>query len=72
MTRGQTIDSGGVERVSVQDARRAAEGGRALLVCAYDDARCARIRLQGSLTTHELEQRMASVPREQEIIFYCA
>ena len=68
MAQGQA----GVERVRVEEARGAVEAGRALLVCAYDDARCARIRLQGSITARELEQRAASLPRDQELIFYCA
>jgi rhodanese-related sulfurtransferase len=61
-----------VERVSVEEARAAVEAGRALLVCAYDDAKCARMRLDGSITLRELEQRAASLPKDQEIIFYCA
>ena len=61
-----------VERVAVQEARQAVQSGRALLVCAYDDARCARLRLQGSITVRELAARSASLPREQELIFYCA
>jgi hypothetical protein len=61
-----------VERVGVEETRREVESGRALLVCAYDDARCARVRLQGSITARELGQREASLPRDQELIFYCA
>jgi hypothetical protein len=66
------VSTGEVERVNVQDARREVESGRALLVCAYDDAKCARVRLQGSITARELGEREASLPREQELIFYCA
>jgi hypothetical protein len=70
--RGAQVGPEGIERVSVEEARRAVESGRALLVCAYDDARCARVRLQGSITVRELEQRATSLPRDQELIFYCA
>jgi hypothetical protein len=70
--RGAQAGPEGIERVSVEEARRAVESGRALLVCAYDDARCARVRLQGSITVRELEQRATSLPRDQELIFYCA
>ena len=69
-TQGMSADQ--VERVEVERAREAVEAGRALLVCAYDDAKCARIRLDGSITVRELEQRAASLPKDQEIIFYCA
>jgi rhodanese-related sulfurtransferase len=61
-----------VERVSVADARAATSEGRALLVCAYDDAKCARIRLEAAITLRDLEQRVASLPKSREIIFYCA
>jgi len=61
-----------VERVSVADARAARSAGRTLLVCAYDDARCARIRLEGAITLRDLEQRVSSLPKSQKIIFYCA
>ena len=61
-----------VERVSVEEARAAARAGRAKLVCAYDDARCSRIRLEGATTLRELERQAASLPRSQELIFYCA
>jgi rhodanese-related sulfurtransferase len=69
-TQGMSADQ--VERVEVEKAREAVEAGRALLVCAYDDAKCARMRLGGSITVRELEQRAASLPKDQEIIFYCA
>jgi hypothetical protein len=69
-TQGMSADQ--VERVEVERAREAVEAGRALLVCAYDDAKCARMRLGGSITVRELEQRAASLPKNQEIIFYCA
>jgi hypothetical protein len=66
------MPDGQVERISVADARAAVSQGRALLVCAYDDNRCARIRLEGAITLSELEQRAASLPKSQELIFYCA
>jgi hypothetical protein len=61
-----------IERVSVEEARREAQAGRALLVCAYDDAKCARVPLQGATTLSELSRRAASLPRDQQLIFYCA
>jgi len=61
-----------IERVSVTDARAATRAGGALLVCAYDDAKCARIRLDGAITLRDLEQRVESLPKSQELVFYCA
>jgi hypothetical protein len=61
-----------IERVGVDVARREVEARRALLVCAYDDARCAKIPLQGAIPLSELERRAPSLLKDQEIIFYCA
>jgi hypothetical protein len=64
--------SEGVERVSVEEARREVQAARALLVCAYDDAKCARVPLQGATTLSDLTRRAPSLSRDQQIIFYCA
>ena len=46
--------------------------GKALLVCAYaDEVKCGWMRFDGSITLSELEARLPSLPRDQEIIFYC-
>jgi hypothetical protein len=66
------MQQGEVERISVADARAAVKAGRALLVCAYDDDRCARVRLEGAITLSDLERQAASLPKSQELIFYCA
>ena len=62
-----------VERISVNDARRKTKSdGGALLVCAYDDEeKCNRMKLDGSISLANLRTRLASVPKDQEIIFYC-
>ena len=61
-----------VERIGVAEARRAVGDGGALLVCAYDDERCARVRLEGAITLSDLERRAGSLPKSQTLIFYCA
>jgi hypothetical protein len=44
-----------------------------VLVCAYEDEeKCRRLKLQGAHTLRELEAGMATLPRSQEIVFYCA
>jgi hypothetical protein len=61
------------ERIDVQQARRKVSAGEALLVCGYDDeAKCERIRLEGAISLKQLEARADEVPRDREIIFYCA
>lgn len=64
-----------VSRIEVREARQRVTSGQALLVCAYEDERCQQIPLEGSILMPEFQQRVAaaaSLPREQEIIFYCA
>jgi len=62
----------GTPRVDPEEARRRVEAG-ALLICAYTDtAKCERVRLQGAITLPELEERLPSLPPDQDLIFYCA
>jgi hypothetical protein len=69
----EEADMADVPRTGVEEARRKAAAGEALLVCAYpDEMKCNKMRLQGSMTLPELEARVPSLPRDQEIIFYCA
>lgn len=45
----------------------------ALLVCAYDDEeKCRSMRLPDSLTLRELNDRLPSLSKDQELVFYCA
>lgn len=61
------------ERIGVEEARRRASAGEALLVCGYEDeAKCDRIRLEGAMSMKRLEEQAASLPKDREIIFYCA
>lgn len=53
-------------------AQKKVATGNALLVCGYEDeGRCARIRLQGSMSLNEFKGQMSTLARDQEIIFYC-
>jgi len=62
-----------VERISAEEARRRVDAKRALLVCAYEDeAKCGMINLEGSISLTSFQSRLASLPKSQEIIFYCA
>jgi hypothetical protein len=47
--------------------------GGALLVCAYEDEeKCGKINLRGSINMAELASKVATLPKSQEIIFFCA
>jgi hypothetical protein len=60
------------ERVDANDVKRRMDAG-ALLVCAYDDeAKCEKMRVQGAMTLGELRAQASELPRDQEILLYCA
>ena len=65
--------AGLVERIDPAEARQHVQSGRALLVCSYDDvAKVEQHRLEGAMSLREFRARAASLPRDKEIIFYCA
>ena len=62
-----------IERISVEDAHRKVAANQALLVCAYeDDAKCRMVNLEGSMSLTSFQSKAASLPKDQEIIFFCA
>jgi hypothetical protein len=62
-----------VERIEVGTARNNVTSAQALLVCAYeDDAKCRKGRLEGSIPFARFETMAATLPKTQEIIFYCS
>ena len=63
-----------IERISVEQAHQRVKANQALLVCAYDDeAKCRMINLEGSISLTNFQSRVTgSLPKTQEIIFYCA
>ena len=65
-------DPAAIERISVEEARSRSQAGNAILVCAYNDQKCEGKMLEGALTRRELEEKLLSLPEEQEIIIYCS
>ncbi|HEV8675688.1 MAG TPA: ArsR family transcriptional regulator [Methylomirabilota bacterium] len=62
-----------VPRISVQEARRKAVAGEALLVCAYaDEGKCAKLKLEGAISLAALQARQETLAKDRELIFYCA
>jgi hypothetical protein len=62
-----------VERIDAGTARKNVTSGHALLVCAYeDDAKCRKGRLEGSIPFSRFDTMAATLPKTQQIIFYCA
>ena len=62
-----------VPRIAPAEVRRRVQNGQALLVCGYEDERkCRAMALEGAITLNELKRRHSSLPKSQELIFYCA
>jgi len=62
-----------VERISVEEAHAKVKANQALLVAAYDDeAKYRMVNLEGSISLSRFRSQVASLPKTQEIIFYCA
>lgn len=60
-----------VERITPEETRRGLEEGRILLVCAYDDEdRFRHIRLEEAISFREFQERLPSLDKDQEIVFY--
>ncbi len=61
-----------VERIGPHEAREHMRSG-ALLVCAYDsDEKFRQNRLDGAISLADFQARDESLPKDREIIFYCA
>jgi hypothetical protein len=70
---GHEENMGPIERASVEDAHKKVKAGQALLVCAYEDeAKCRVLNLDGSISLKSFQSKAASLPKNQEIIFFCA
>ena len=62
-----------VPRVNPQEVYPKLRSGEALLVCAYDsDARFRQVHLEGAMSLEEFKSIRSRLPRDREIVFYCA
>jgi rhodanese-related sulfurtransferase len=62
-----------VQRISPREARQKVQQGEALLVCAYDSMeKFGQFHLEGALSLEAFRGRLAELPKNREIIFYCA
>src|SRR5215207_1699349 len=63
-----------IETITPDAARqRMTSGAGALLVCAYDsDQKFQEHRLAGAIPFSQFQSRVATLPKDKEIIFYCA
>jgi hypothetical protein len=62
-----------VSRISVDEARQKVSSEQAKLVCAYEeDWKCNQVALEGSIPLTQFRSSAASLPKDQEVIFFCA
>ena len=60
-------------RMSPEQTYQNVKAGQAILVCAYDDeATFQKMRLDMAISFGEFRKRLPTLPKDQEIIFYCA
>jgi hypothetical protein len=60
-------------RISPEEAFQKQRAGKALLVCAYDsDEQFRNLQLAGAISLSELRGRLPGLPKDQELVFYCA
>jgi len=63
-----------VERINPQQAHVHMQAdAKTLLVCAYDsEDKFQQNRLEGAISLPELASQADAIPKDREIIFYCA
>jgi hypothetical protein len=60
-------------RIGPEEAYRHVKSGEAILVCAYEDeATFQKMRLDMAISFGEFQKLLPEIPKEREIIFYCA
>jgi hypothetical protein len=61
------------QRLKAEEVRRRMKSDGVLLVCAYDDAdKCRQLGIAESIPYPDFKSRLESVPKSQEIVFFCA
>ena len=62
-----------IERVTPEETLQKIRAGKALLVCAYKDiAKFRMMQLKGAISWDNFVSKLDSLPKNQEVIFYCA
>jgi rhodanese-related sulfurtransferase len=60
-------------RITPQEAYEKVKAGQALLVCGYeDDEKFKTLRLEMAVSFAEFQMMLPTLPKDREIIFYCA
>jgi hypothetical protein len=62
-----------VLRITAEEAYEKLRTAKALLVCAYDSEEQFRsLQLSGAISLPEFREKLPSLSKDQEIVFYCA
>ena len=62
-----------VTRLAPAEVHRRVEADEAMLVCAYgSDDKFAAMKLEGAVPRSHFEEKLATIARDKEIVFYCA
>jgi len=60
-------------RITPQEAYEKVKAGQALLVCGYEEEEKFRaMRLEMAISFAGLQKMLPALPKDREIIFYCA
>jgi rhodanese-related sulfurtransferase len=60
-------------RITPQEAYTKVKAGQAILVCGYEDEeKFKAMRLEGAVSFAGFQALLPSLPKDREIIFYCA
>ena len=60
-------------RILPEETRKKVLSGTAIFVCAYEDEeKFRKMHLEGAISLSAFKSNVASLSREQEIVFYCA
>jgi hypothetical protein len=62
-----------VPRVTPEEIYPKLRSGEALLVCAYEnEAKFRRLQLESAISWEEFKSLRPTLPKDREIVFYCA
>jgi hypothetical protein len=62
-----------VIRISPEETYKKVQAGKALLVCAYDnEERFRSLQLAGAISFPQFKAKLPALPKDQEIVLYCA
>ncbi|NPV04957.1 MAG: ArsR family transcriptional regulator [Syntrophaceae bacterium] len=60
-------------RITPQEAYEKVKAGQALLVCGYEEEEKFKAnRLEMALSFAEFQKMLPTLPKDREIVFYCA